>query len=81
MSEIDPGLSDEELLKAYVVVRPSEDVPGIWVAYFTDFNCITQGRSRTEAIVSLLDAARMMLKHVIPASVCDMEEVISPARE
>jgi predicted RNase H-like HicB family nuclease len=69
-------LSDKELLKSCVIVRPATDLPGIWVAHFTDFNCITQGTSRAEAVVSLLDAARIMLKHSIPSSVCDMTEVV-----
>jgi len=69
-------LSDEELLKSCVIVCQAADLSGIWVAYFTDFNCITQGTSRTEAVVSLLDAARLMLKHSIPSSACDMAEVV-----
>jgi hypothetical protein len=75
-TDADAELSDEELLKSCVIVRPARDLPGIWVAYFTDFNCVTQGTSRTEAVLSLLDSARMMLKHSAPGNVCDMAEVV-----
>ena len=48
-------------------VHEAEDIPGTWVASYTTYNLVTQGRNRTEAIVLLLDASRLMLEHLNPS--------------
>lgn len=78
---LDEALSDEVLAEIEVVVRPAPDIPGTWVAHFADFNCVTQGTSRLGALISLLDAARLMLLHLQPASACDMIALLSGRSE
>lgn len=53
-----------------------DPVVNMWVSRFLDFNCVTQGRSRVDAILMLLDAARLMLRHLQPESACDTSEFL-----
>jgi hypothetical protein len=55
--------SDDALREAHVEVYPARNVPGVWVSRFTTYDLSSLGSSRTGAVVSLIDAARMMLEH------------------
>lgn len=73
--------SDATLAEVGVVVRSAPDIPGTWVAHFTDFNCVTQGTSRLDAVAMLLDSARLMLCHLSPEGVCDVAAVCAGRSE
>jgi len=63
MSAPPASLSDEYLASICVKVHEAEDLPGTWVASFTSNDYVTQGSSRVDAVVMLLDAARLVLEH------------------
>jgi hypothetical protein len=45
----------------WAIIRPAEDVPGLWTAHCLDFDVVSQGESVKQAIEMVLDATSMVV--------------------